>query len=334
MNTINISVFLIAVSCAIFVTFGILGYARTKLLDSVTERSSHTAPTPRGGGVGLVVGALLGWSAWLTIQHSWDFPALTVALAITMVAALGWWDDHVDLSPRIRLLVQFLSVFAVAWVIGLPLEVRVGQWIVAVPSWLAWSLVAFVGLGVINLTNFMDGIDGIAAGQGCVVALVAGLVLIVDPQWASLGIATSGACLGFLWWNRPPARIFMGDVGSTALGLIVFVFMLVELREGLRIEVVCLPFAPFLIDATATLVRRVYRRERLTQAHRSHLYQRLARHWGSHLPVTGLYVVLAALGAVGAWLTVAGWASPWWFVGGIAGVFIALTIFARRVAMP
>lgn len=311
----------------------VLGYARRRLLDQVNERSSHQTPTPRGGGLGLSLG-LLG--AWLTAAWSGlDVSLVMLATALTLMTALGWWDDHASLPARWRLVAQFLIAGLALAAIGIPTQATLGGWILSAPLWLIW-LVALVGVvWLVNLTNFMDGIDGIAGGQGLVAGISAGLLLAAstaDVRWAFLGWATAGACAGFLIWNQPPARIFMGDVGSTTLGLVFACLVLAELHAGVALDVALLPLAPFILDATGTLARRAWRREHLSQAHRSHLYQRLARHWGGHGSVTLVYTGLAGLAGGAAWATHMGHLPSLTGALGVAMIFTLLATYGRRVA--
>lgn len=324
---------LLALVLSILATGVVLNYARRHLLDQINERSSHSVPTPRGGGLGLTIALLIAWlvGAWV----GGDGTLLITAACLAALAALGWWDDHADLPARWRLLGQFsLAATAVAMV-GVPAAGSLGPWHLDLSPWVVWPIAVVGTVWLINLTNFMDGIDGIAGGQGLVAGAAAGVLLATttaDPRWAALGWATAGACAGFLWWNRPPARIFMGDVGSTTLGLIFAILVLAQLRAGVALDLALLPLLPFIADATGTLIRRAWRRERLSQAHRSHLYQRLARYWGAHLPATLVWSGLAILGGCGAWATQQGLLPPVLAVGGCAAIFAGLVLFGRRNA--
>lgn len=309
----------------------VLRYARRRLLDQVNERSSHRVPTPRGGGLGLVVALLALWPlaaapvVGLGLGLAW--------VAIAGMAALGWWDDHADLPARLRLGLQTaLAALALA-ATDVPQIGSLGPWSVEAPSWLAYVLALAGTVWLVNLYNFMDGIDGIAGGQGLVAGAAGGAILGLvgaEPQWSALGWCTAGACAGFLCWNRPPARIFMGDVGSTALGLVFAILVMAQLQAGVALDLALLPLAPFVLDASCTLARRAWRRERLSQAHRSHLYQRLAQHWGSHLPVSLAWSALAAVAACAAWLTLSGRLPAGLAAACVLAVFAALAIHGRR----
>ena len=289
----------LAALVSILVTRLVWSYAQKRLLDRPNERSSHQIPTPRGGGLGLVAGLLVAGSASSLLLEGCSGAALLIPIAV--MAVLGWWDDHASLSARLRLVAQFALVASLAWMMGPPAVVILGPWQMAIPPLLLAVILVIGGVWLVNLTNFMDGIDGIAGVQGVVGCLGLALMLpaSADPLTETVRIilfAGSGACAGFLRWNWPPARIFMGDVGSTTLGLIFTLGVVAGLRAGIAVEVLLLPLMPFIADASCTLARRAWRGERLSQAHRSHLYQRLARHWSSHLAVTLLYGGLAVFG--------------------------------------
>jgi Fuc2NAc and GlcNAc transferase len=205
------------------------------------------------------------------------------------VALVGLVDDHRSLSAAIRLAVHFAAAFwALAWLSGLP-ALRVGNELASF-GWAGYVLGAFGIVWAVNLFNFMDGIDGIAASEAIFVS-VAGALLSVPTgvnagvTWAALTFAA--ACGGFLLWNRPPARIFLGDVGSGYLGYVIVVLAVAATRDNPTALWVWLMLGgAFFVDATVTLVRRMLRNERLHEAHRNHAYQWLARRWSSHGKVT------------------------------------------------
>lgn len=266
-------------------------YARRRaLLDHPGERRSHAVPTPRGGGVAIAV-ALLVATTWL----AWRLPGDAAMLAgfgigLALVSLVGWMDDHRPLSPALRLGVHGASgaLFAAGtwWQTGDP----------------ASSATAFIApVVLVNVWNFMDGIDGLAATQAILVASVA--AALAGPAGAALGVALAAATLGFLPWNFPRARVFLGDVGSGALGfalggLVAFAVS----AQGPRALALCLlPLSAFMLDAGLTLARRVLRRERWWQPHVSHAYQRAARAHG-HVRVTSAYAAWTAVAAAGAWI--------------------------------
>lgn len=296
---------------AVLVTGLVRRYAlRNEVLDLPNERSSHTVPTPRGGGLGIVTAALVGFcGAWAL---GWIPLRLLLALCGGggLLAAIGWIDDHRPVSVRLRLVFQFMAAFwAIAWLGGLP-ALRLGP--VDLPLGLAGWLIGAVGLvWLVNLYNFMDGIDGLAAGEAVLVGTAAALL-----AWNSVGIGVaaaivSAASLGFLFWNWPPARIFLGDVGSGFIGFCLGTLAIASGRAGgppLLLWLVLL--AAFIVDATLTLLRRVVRGEAWASAHRLHAYQRAVQSGMSHAQVTarvlllgGVLVTIAAAAAHSPWLT-------------------------------
>jgi Fuc2NAc and GlcNAc transferase len=226
-----------------------------------------------GGGAGI-------WLAWAGGDALWSISGLAFLLA-----ALGLWDDVRHLPARTRFAVQVLLCALLLRVLGGEAPLVLG------------GLLLFAGVWWVNLFNFMDGIDGIAASQA-VFMLAAGAMLAawlhpaaVDAvEWLWM-LALAAATLGFLAFNWPPARIFMGDVGSTYLAFMIFALALLSVREGwLTYPAWLVLGAVFVADASVTLARRVLAGERWFEAHRSHAYQRLSRRWGSHRRVTLLVI--------------------------------------------
>jgi len=253
-----------------------------QLLDVPNARSSHSVATPRGGGgaIVMVTTVVLSWLWWMGIPGGLPLGVLTGSL---IVAAVGFADDHRHVPPVIRLTCHFLAAVLVAGALGAL------EWGMPVAAMVVVGIVWFI-----NLTNFMDGIDGIAGAQtvtvcaaGAVGSAVVfqGTALWLEP--AVLAVATAG----FLVWNWPPARIFMGDVGSGYLGFMTAVFSLRAFSAAPEPGWGWIILSGvFIADATITLLRRATRRERLVEAHRSHAYQHLARTWSAHQPVTLLVV--------------------------------------------
>lgn len=267
------------------------------LLDVPNARSSHAVPTPRGGGLAIVL-AFLGALPMLALEDVLSWPTMWALLGGgAWVAALGFLDDHGHVAARWRLLGHFLGAgWVLLWLGGLP-PLRVGEATLEL-GWAGHGL-ALVGLvWLLNLYNFMDGIDGIAAVEA-VCACFGGALLYVlmgypIQAWAPLALAL--AVLGFLYWNFPPARIFMGDAGSGFLGLVLGAMALQAAwvaSELLWAWLILL--GVFVVDATWTLMHRLLRRERVYEAHRSHAYQFASRRFGRHLPVTLATAVLNML---------------------------------------
>ncbi|WP_244465226.1 MraY family glycosyltransferase [Luteibacter rhizovicinus] len=257
-----------------------IAYAhRRGMLDAPGHRRSHSMPTPRGGGIGIVLGVLLAAPFSLLFLPVSPGPAITAAfsLAVIAVAAIGWLDDHGSLPIRPRLLIQLAATFLLC----LAVATRTSSLWWAVPLLLA-------GVWCINLHNFMDGIDGLAAQQAMFfgVAYAALAWSAGSPALAGAGLAILGAATGFWCFNRSPAKIFMGDVGSATVGLIVFALsaMLWAFRTNLLWPALILSSA-FVVDATLTLLVRMLRGARWYTPHREHLYQWLVRRGASHRKV-------------------------------------------------
>ena len=261
---------------------------RRQLLDQPGERRSHHVPTPRGGGIGIVIALLLSlaWFAASQPAHAWML--LSTALGIVLVAGIGWIDDHRPLGPWPRLLVQAAAALLLAW--GIHAE----------GGSAAAAMLAFGAAMVLpNIWNFMDGIDGLATSQ----ALIAAIAYALFAGSGAVGwfaLALAAACLGFLPFNFPRARIFLGDVGSGTLGYALAALVAwLTLDAGWRAPLLLLPVSAFLIDASLTLAARAATGQRWWLPHAEHAYQYWARRLGSHAWVTLAYAgwtLLACLG--------------------------------------
>jgi UDP-N-acetylmuramyl pentapeptide phosphotransferase/UDP-N-acetylglucosamine-1-phosphate transferase len=262
-----------------------LQYARRRqLLDQPGERRSHQVATPRGGGAGVVLALLLACAAASLMLPDWRMELLVSGLALVLVGGIGWWDDHRPLPALTRLLVHMIAAALLALLVW-----RDG-------GGLGWSLLAFcLTVGLINIWNFMDGINGLAVSQAALVAIFFGFLL---PSGLSmLAWLVALACLAFLPFNFPRARIFLGDVGSGALGLLMALLAILVVRRGeLREPLLVLwPMSVFLVDAGFTLLVRICRGDRWMQAHTEHLYQWCIKRGAGHTAVTLAYA-LASIG--------------------------------------
>jgi len=268
------------------------GYAlRRGMLDHPNERSSHATATPRGGGVAIV--AVVTCAALVLGLRGALAPAAAIAWCIggVLIAAVGFIDDRRGLSPLPRLLAHFVAaVLLLVAAGGLAPLPWPGEPVDLGPIGLALAVAAVIWS--INLFNFMDGIDGIAASQAAFVTGGATLLVIWQGSPGAHTLMAAVVCatsLGFLAWNWPPARIFMGDVGSGFLGFTIAVCAVLTLAEGaVTLWTWIVLHGLFLADATTTLLVRLARGERFYQAHRLHAYQRLSRRWRSHRSVTQL----------------------------------------------
>ena len=259
---------------------------KRQLLDQPGERRSHAVATPRGGGIAIVVAVLLS-IACVAAGGTVDRSLLSgIAGGLLLVAGIGWLDDHRPISPWPRLFVHGMASGLLAW----GLHRVTGDWVL--------SLQAFVlAMVLTNVWNFMDGIDGLAASQAVIVAFA--LALALGGGWMLLAVALGAATLGFLPYNFPKARIFLGDVGSGALGfLLAALASLALLRAVIPWPLLMLPLAAFLVDATFTLAMRILRREKWWSPHVQHTYQRWAAREGSHVKVTLAYAGFSLMGVI------------------------------------
>jgi Fuc2NAc and GlcNAc transferase len=254
---------------------------RRQLVDVPNDRSSHALPTPRGGGLGFVATFLAALVALYATGWMQANALLALFGASVVVAAVGFLDDHAHVSAKVRFLVHAL---AAAWVFYY-LDVRPGDALGVVwPIWVSATLVVLFVVWLLNLYNFMDGIDGLAGAEAVTVAASgAALGFALWPEsglWLQPLLLASAAA-GFLVWNLPPARIFMGDVGSGFLGVCLAAIAL----ESLAVAPAwfwawMILLGAFVVDATFTLLRRMARGRAFYEAHRSHAYQHAARRFG------------------------------------------------------
>lgn len=270
-------------------TWGVRLYAmREGVLDIPNHRSSHSVPTPRGGGAAIVIAFLMG----LLIQQlimGWNHFIAVLMLASTLIALVGFIDDHRGVSARARIVVHAIAATVLVSAAGIPAQFSIFYVSVELGVWVT----PFVVLGIVwllNLTNFMDGIDGIAGVQAVLASAVVGLLMVLSGSPAVViwpVCILSAASLGFLWWNFPPAKIFMGDVGSATIGLVFGGLAWWHASfDSKWFYVWLILLGVFIVDATLTLVSRALRKQRLSEAHRTHAYQRAAKLTGSHRMVT------------------------------------------------
>jgi len=232
-------------------------------------RSSHVVPTPQGGGIGVVAATLVAALIGAALIGGIDARTITVFAAAVLLAVIGAVDDIITMRALPRLFVQFIAVGAVVSL--LPAELR----LTPLPMILERAVLTVLGVWAVNLTNFMDGIDWMTVAE--VVPISAGLALFgaigaLPPPAFVIALALLGAILGFAPYNRPVARLFLGDVGSLPIGLLLFWLLVLLGERGYVIAALLLPLY-YLADATITLARRARRGENVFEAHRSHFYQ-------------------------------------------------------------
>ncbi|MBO9718333.1 MAG: glycosyl transferase [Pseudoxanthomonas sp.] len=292
-----------------------LVYARRRnLVDLPGERRSHSVPTPRGGGLGITCALLAGYLVATAVSAVPAGKVACIAGGLVLVAGIGWIDDHRPLSAWVRLAVQCLAGVLLAW----GMHGADGRW--------GWALLT-AGLVpvLVNVWNFMDGINGLATTQATLVAL--GFAWLA-PGIAYAALALAVAAAAFLPFNFPRARIFLGDVGSGTLG-----YALATLGSAAAAELawsatlLLLPLSAFLIDASLTLGRRILAGERWWQPHTSHLYQVCVKAGFGHSSVTAVYLLFSLLAIIlafafsGASPGLAGTATFVWFACAIASWF-------------
>jgi Fuc2NAc and GlcNAc transferase len=320
--------FPVAAGLSIMLTGLLRRYALARsLLDIPNARSSHSMPTPRGGGVAFVLSFLMCLPVLAAFGlASWPLTWALVGSG-TGIAALGFIDDHCHVTARWRLLGHFTgAIWALFWLDGAPpliftsYEIDLG--------WIGHGLAAVYLVWMLNLYNFMDGIDGLASVEAICVCIGGALIYIFLGQatMALVPLLLAGAVVGFLFWNFPPARIFMGDGGSGFLGITLGVLSLQAAwvaSELLYSWVILL--GAFIVDATLTLLRRLLRGDRVYEAHRNHAYQYASRQFGRHLSVT-----LAVTGINLFWLLPL---AMWVGVGGLNGLLGVVIAYVPLVLL-
>ncbi|OFZ65894.1 MAG: glycosyl transferase family 4 [Betaproteobacteria bacterium RBG_16_56_24] len=293
----------------------LLTLSKTGLIQDVpNERSLHTEPVPRTGGIALMAGILSGWMMLIRV---WPWWVVLPALGLFILSLV---DDMRGLSPGARLAGHFIAALLVLWGAG------VGWlWLLPVLLFIVWMT---------NLYNFMDGSDGLAGGMtffGFSFYGVAGF-MAGDDALAMMSFAVSSAALAFLFFNSHPAKIFMGDAGSIPLGFLAAAFGVWGWQQGFwPFWFPLLVFSPFVVDATATLLKRMRRGEKLTQAHRSHYYQRLVQMgWGHRNTALAEYVLMffagiSALRGIGMDVQGQGNLLAWW-----GAIYLGLSMWVDR----
>lgn len=313
---------------SLLLTGGLRRYALARsIMDIPNARSSHTAPTPRGGGVAIVLTFLMTLPV-MTMADALAWPVMWALLgAGAWIAMIGFLDDQGHIAAHWRLLAHFAgAAWVLAWLGGLPPLTLFGVQIDF--GWLGYALAALYLVWLLNLYNFMDGIDGIATIEAITVCLSGALLylLIGKASLALLPLLLAAAAGGFLFWNFPPARIFMGDAGSGFLGITIGILSLQAAWEAPQLLWSWLILlGVFVVDATWTLFRRLLRGDKVYEAHRSHAYQYAARHFGKHRPVT---LTVAAINLI--------WLLPlalWVGIGGLDGALGVILAYSPLVLL-
>ena len=301
-------------------TAGLYFYARKyKILDMPTARSSHEEPTPRGGGLAIVItfSITIYFLQYFEYINNNDFMALFVGGII--IAGIGFWDDHKHVPARWRIVVHIMAALWGLFWLGEGANYNYDNGILEFGWFIDLMALLFI-VWLLNLYNFMDGLDGIASIEAITVSGSAAALIMytavtsnIENQYLydesikySIQLMVLLVCvLGFLFWNLPPAKIFMGDVGSAYLGYVLAIFTIsTTINSILTIWVWLILLGVFLVDTTATLITRLITGQRWYEAHRTHAYQHAAQRWQSHKKVTMSVLIINIL-----WLLPLAWLS-------------------------
>ena len=278
------------------VTYGLTrAGSRRWLLDHPNERSLHQRPTPRSGGLAITLGIVLG-GVGVAVAASLPEQLIWLGAGSLLIVGVSFLDDLSHVHPVIRISVHFLVALVLVLAgfaidaVGLP-----GMRWQLLP-WLSVAITCLYVAWLVNLYNFMDGMDGFAGGMAVIGFGTFALLGALGGHTAFAGVCAviAAASAGYLLFNFPPARIFMGDVGSSLLGFLVAGLSLWASRQGIfPLWMAILVFSPFIVDATITLIYRLWRRERIWEGHKSHCYQRLVQlGWGHRKTVLWEYVLM------------------------------------------
>jgi len=280
-------VYVVLLISSFLMTFFIKNYAIKKsFLAKVNERSSHSIPTPHGGGIAIATTWLTGLF-YLNLTNQIETNLFYALLVGFLISIVSFFDDLYELSPKFRLIIQSLvALFGLYFLNGLN---TISFGFFTIDFWLFTNIFAFfMIIWFINLTNFIDGINGYV-GSEFVFLSIAGLIFFGDSHFIVLLVSV----LGFLYWNWNKAKIFMGDVGSTLLGYNIAIFTIYYSNiDSSFFWFWIILFGLFWFDATFTLIRRKLNGEKLSQAHKKHAYQRLTQSGWSHYKVTNYSIIL------------------------------------------
>lgn len=323
---LSVAVVLVSFLVAYF-TVGWLTRAghRFQVVDHPNDRSLHTKPTPRIGGIGILLGVLAGlllftlFNGTVGLDNHLPPRGWPVVSGVILVLMVSLFDDRFDLPAWFRLVVHIVAAILLIYG-GVCIDtIRLPGLVMELPQAASWTITVLFVVWMTNLFNFMDGMDGFAGGMtafGCLfMALLSFYAGAYSLTMAAMVVAAA-AC-GFLFHNFPPAKIFMGDVGASTLGYLVTIFTVWADKQGyFQLWVSILVFSPFIVDATVTLIKRLFVGEKIWKAHREHYYQRLVQAgWGHRKTVLREYLLMAAvgllalstkgLGATGQWVVIA-----------------------------
>ena len=264
-------------------------YIKNALVDEINERSSHTIPTPHGGGIAIAITWFMG-IVYLYFHNQIELNLFYALMVGVIISIVSFFDDIYKLSPKIRLITQAIVAIGGIYFLGGFSTIDLGLF--SISNQIITTIFAFfLIVWFINLYNFLDGINGYA-GSEIVFLSIAGFIFFGGLHFVILAVVT----LGFLYWNFGNAKIFMGDVGSTLLGYNIAIFTIYYTnQESMNLWIWAILFGLFWFDATLTLIRRKLNGEKLSQAHKKHAYQRLNQSGWSHFKVTNYSILVNIL---------------------------------------
>ena len=293
---------LLTLLTAFLVSYFLIRYKNTVgVFANPNERTLHDSPTPRTGGIAIVLSIITYSFLIYPIDNTFMF----IISGLILVALISFVDDMHTISPVIRLIIHFLASFTLIKAGFTITSVDVAGYKINLPAGLGGLVTTLFIIWLINLYNFMDGIDGIAAGMAisgfttfAVIAYIAGNI-----EYMAVCLVLASASLGFLIFNFPPAKIFMGDIGASSLGFLLAAMSLWAYKENIfPIVVSVIAFSPFIIDATVTIIIRIMKKERVWEAHNNHYYQRLVKSGLGHRDAVlweyGLMLISAIIAVV------------------------------------
>lgn len=310
--------------------------SRFHILDQPNDRSLHTLPTPRSGGLAILSAVYVcGMAAIYWLGRSPDSAYGWIGGAGLLVSGVSYIDDRLTLPSGLRFIVHILAAVIITFSGFVINRLALPGLDLSWPYWIGIVFTLLFVVWMLNLYNFMDGMDGFAGGMTVIgfgtfalLGLFAGSTL-----FAALNLIIAAAAMGFLVFNFPPARIFMGDVGSSTLGFLAASMSLWAAHEQVfPFWVAVLVFSPFIVDATVTLLRRLLLGEKVWQAHKTHYYQRLVQAgWGHRKTVLWEYVLMTTCAGSATWAMRQTEAVQWWTIGFWAVVYALLIAMAHQL---
>lgn len=302
------------------------------IMDIPNERSMHAAPVPRGGGLA-VMGVIILWMLIFTTSIA-ATPTLILIGAMALLLLISWIDDKRGVNPALRLGLHLIAAAIGSVVLGPDATLFQN----ALPFWLDRTLMILGWGWFMNLTNFMDGIDGITATQTSLNAAAIGafaFLFLPEPLFlVTLAALTCGAVLGFAKLNWHPAQIFLGDAGSVPLGFLIGFMLLSLATKGYLVPALLIPLY-YLADSGITITRRALARKKIWQAHREHFYQRATQGEGSPLPIV-IWIAIANIGLAACALVAAQntWLGAGLGVGILSLLLARLSLSSRKIKAP